>query len=92
MLYENDMEHCKLKFMGLSLKRRDCCNYLKDVYGGVLNRFLYSTEKPPQENTTQKQTTKLQQDVASAIQSTPKTTASTTPRVFRRIHCRIRWW
>lgn len=44
MLYENDTEHCKLKFMGLSLKRRDCCNYLKDVYGGVLNRFLYNQE------------------------------------------------
>jgi len=44
MLYEDDIEHCKLKFMGLSIKRRDCCDYLKDVFGGVLNRFLYNSE------------------------------------------------
>lgn len=44
MLYEDDTEHCKLKFMGLSIKRRDCCDYLKDVFGGVLNKFLYNTE------------------------------------------------
>ena len=44
MLYEDDTEHCKLKFMGLSIKRRDCCDYLKDVFGGVLNRFLYNSD------------------------------------------------
>jgi DNA polymerase elongation subunit (family B) len=47
MLYENDTEHCKLKFMGLPLKRRDYCRYFKDVYGGILNYFIY-----PKENTT----------------------------------------
>jgi DNA polymerase elongation subunit (family B) len=26
--------------MGLSLKRRDACDYLKDVYGGILTRLL----------------------------------------------------
>jgi hypothetical protein len=32
MLYENNPNKGKLKFMGLSLKRRDACDYLKDVY------------------------------------------------------------
>lgn len=49
MLYENDTEHCKLKFMGLSIKRRDCCDYLKDVFGGVLNCFLYNSENKSKE-------------------------------------------
>ena len=26
--------------MGLSLKRRDSCDYLKDVYGGILNILM----------------------------------------------------
>jgi DNA polymerase elongation subunit (family B) len=29
-----------MKFMGLSLKRRDSCDYLKDTYGGCLNRLM----------------------------------------------------
>jgi DNA polymerase elongation subunit (family B) len=29
-----------MKFMGLSLKRRDSCDYLKDVYGGILNILM----------------------------------------------------
>jgi DNA polymerase elongation subunit (family B) len=40
MLYETDPKKGKLKFMGLSLKRRDACDYLKDVYGGVLNILM----------------------------------------------------
>ena len=40
MLYEDDANHGKLKYMGLSLKRRDACDYLKDVYGGILNILM----------------------------------------------------
>jgi DNA polymerase elongation subunit (family B) len=40
ILYETNPNKGKLKFMGLSLKRRDACDYLKDVYGGILTRLL----------------------------------------------------
>ena len=40
MLYEEDPNKGYLKFMGLSLKRRDSCDYLKDVYGGILNILM----------------------------------------------------
>lgn len=40
MLYETDPNKGKLKYMGLSLKRRDSCDYLKDVYGGILNILM----------------------------------------------------
>jgi DNA polymerase elongation subunit (family B) len=40
MLYENDPNKGDLKYMGLSLKRRDSCDYLKDVYGGILNILM----------------------------------------------------
>jgi len=40
MLYENDPNKGKLKYMGLSLKRRDSCDYLKDVYGEILNILM----------------------------------------------------
>ena len=36
-LYEEDPNKGKMKYMGLSLKRRDSCDYLKDTYGGILN-------------------------------------------------------
>jgi len=49
MLYETDANKGKLKFMGLSLKRRDSCDYLKDVYGGIL-KILMDTKR---ENTIQ---------------------------------------
>jgi DNA polymerase elongation subunit (family B) len=39
-LYETDPNKGKMKFMGLSLKRRDNCDYLKDVYGGILNILM----------------------------------------------------
>jgi DNA polymerase elongation subunit (family B) len=40
MLYEEDPNKCKLKYMGLVLKRRDNCDLVKDVYGGVLNILM----------------------------------------------------
>ena len=41
MLYEEDPNKGSLKYMGLSLKRRDSCDYLKDTYGGILNILIY---------------------------------------------------
>ena len=41
MLYETDPNKGKLKYMGLSLKRRDSCDYLKDTYGGILNILMH---------------------------------------------------
>ena len=41
MLYEEDPNVGHMKFMGLSLKRRDSCDYLKDVYGGILNILMH---------------------------------------------------
>ena len=40
MLYETDANKGKLKYMGLSLKRRDSCDYLKDTYGGILDILM----------------------------------------------------
>ena len=40
MLYEEDANKGKMKYMGLSLKRRDSCDYLKDTYGGILNILM----------------------------------------------------
>lgn len=39
-LYEDEPTNGKLKFMGLSLKRRDTCDFVKDIYGGVLNILM----------------------------------------------------
>ena len=39
-LFEYNPDKGKLKFMGLSLKRRDNCDLLKDVYGHMLNILL----------------------------------------------------
>ena len=39
MLYETDPNHGHLKYMGLALKRRDVCDYLKDVYGNLIMIF-----------------------------------------------------
>jgi hypothetical protein len=39
-LFEYNPDKGKLKFMGLSLKRRDNCDLLKDVYGNILNILL----------------------------------------------------
>jgi DNA polymerase elongation subunit (family B) len=40
MLYEDDPNSCYLKIMGLSLKRRDSCDYLKDTYGQIINMVM----------------------------------------------------
>jgi DNA polymerase elongation subunit (family B) len=40
MLYETDPNKGKMKYMGLSLKRRDSCDYLKDTYGGILHILM----------------------------------------------------
>ena len=40
MLYEDDPNKGNLKYMGLSLKRRDSCDYLKDTYGEILNILM----------------------------------------------------
>jgi DNA polymerase elongation subunit (family B) len=44
MLYEDDPEKGKLKYMGLSLKRRDSCDYLKDTYGEILNILMKESD------------------------------------------------
>ena len=44
MLYETNPDKGKLKYMGLSLKRRDSCDYLKDVYGGILTILMNETK------------------------------------------------
>ena len=40
MLYEENPNKGKLKYMGLAIKRRDSCDYLKDVYGEILNILM----------------------------------------------------
>lgn len=40
MLYEDDPNNGYLKFMGLVLKRRDNCDLVKDVYGGILHHLM----------------------------------------------------
>jgi DNA polymerase elongation subunit (family B) len=40
MLYEDDPNKGYLKYMGLSIKRRDSCDYLKDVYGEILRCLM----------------------------------------------------
>jgi hypothetical protein len=40
ILYEEDPNKGKLKYMGLSLKRRDSCDYLKDTYGQIINMVM----------------------------------------------------
>ena len=40
MLFEEDPNKGSMKYMGLSLKRRDSCDYLKDVYGGILTILM----------------------------------------------------
>ena len=42
MLYETDANKGKMKIMGLSVKRRDTCDYFKDVYGGILTILMDS--------------------------------------------------
>jgi len=62
MLYEEDPNKGKLKFMGLSLKRRDACDYLKDTYGGILNILM-----APSSNTIQSATDFLKASLRNLI-------------------------
>jgi DNA polymerase elongation subunit (family B) len=61
ILYETDPHKGKLKYMGLSLKRRDSCDYLKDTYGGILNILMY-------ENNIQKAVEFLDHSLANLIE------------------------
>jgi DNA polymerase elongation subunit (family B) len=63
MLYETDPTKGKLKYMGLSLKRRDSCDYLKDTYGGILNILM-------KENDIQKAIEFLNQSLENLIAGT----------------------
>ena len=40
MLYEEDIEYCSRKSMGLVLKRRDNAPIVKDIYGGIIDILL----------------------------------------------------
>ena len=40
MLYENDPNKCKIKSMGIVLKRRDNAPIVKDIYGGIINILM----------------------------------------------------
>ena len=60
MLYEEDPNKGYMKFMGLSLKRRDSCDYLKDVYGGIQNILM-------KDNDIQKSITYLNQSLMNLI-------------------------
>ena len=46
MLYEEDPEVCKLKFMGIVLKRRDNAPIVKDIYGGVIEILMKDKNIP----------------------------------------------
>jgi DNA polymerase elongation subunit (family B) len=47
MLYEEDPNKGKLKYMGLVLKRRDNCDLVKDIYGGVLHCLMNNSNIQP---------------------------------------------
>ena len=47
MLYEEDANKGKLKYMGLVLKRRDNCDLVKDIYGGVLYNLMNNSNISP---------------------------------------------
>ncbi len=63
MLYEEDATKGYLKYMGLSLKRRDSCDYLKDTYGEILNILM-------RENNIQKAIEFLNQSLDNLIEGT----------------------
>ena len=46
MLYEEDHEYCKLKFMGIVLKRRDNAAIVKDIYGGIIEILMKQKSIP----------------------------------------------
>ena len=40
MLYEDDPDKGKIKFMGIVLKRRDNAAIVKDIYGGIIDKII----------------------------------------------------
>ena len=44
ILYEEDPNKGYMKYMGLSIKRRDSCDYLKDTYGEIINILMKSSD------------------------------------------------
>ena len=54
-LYEEDPNKGKLKYMGLVLKRRDNCDLVKDVYGGVLDILMGNNKSKSSKNSNIKQ-------------------------------------
>jgi len=40
MLYEDDPDKGKIKFMGIVLKRRDNAPIVKDIYGGIIDKII----------------------------------------------------
>ena len=40
MLYEDDPDRGKIKFMGIVLKRRDNAPIVKDIYGGIIDKII----------------------------------------------------
>ena len=40
MLYEDDPDKGKIKFMGIVLKRRDNAAIVKDIYGGIIDKIV----------------------------------------------------
>jgi DNA polymerase elongation subunit (family B) len=68
-LYEEDPNKGKLKYMGLVLKRRDNCDLVKDVYGGVLDILMgnHSTDQASNQASNQSQSNiKLSMDFLQA--------------------------
>jgi DNA polymerase elongation subunit (family B) len=63
ILYEEDPHKGAMKCMGLALKRRDYCDYLKDTYGGILNILM-------KENNIQKAIEFLNQSLDNLIDGT----------------------
>lgn len=47
ILYEENPNNGHLKYMGLSLKRRDNCDYLKDTYGEIINILMKKHDIQP---------------------------------------------
>lgn len=76
MLYETDANKGKMKYMGLSLKRRDSCDYLKDTYGEILNILM-------RENDVQKAIEYLNQSLKQLIAGTVSMDKLTITKALR---------
>lgn len=76
MLYETDANKGKMKYMGLSLKRRDSCDYLKDTYGEILNILM-------RENNVQKAIEYLNESLKQLIAGTVSMDKLTITKALR---------